>query len=151
MQEVMSVSLLWLSLLWFSLMQMKRTHNILSDEAVSFVRRAPGHLHCPVLSVITWQLQVPGRVGHCRTHRQTHLHQPKWIDGMKEKTYMSIKWKTSWVGFSSISDKSEHIFKWFEMLTLHLSFSFSFSKLLYSPSPHSLLSHFQDEPLKCSK
>lgn len=47
------------------------THDVLSDEAVSFVRRAPGRLHRPVLAIITGQLQVPGGVGHCRTH--THL------------------------------------------------------------------------------
>lgn len=53
-------------------MQMKRTHNVLSDEAVSFVRRAPGCVHCPILTVITRQLQVPGWVGHCRMDMDKH-------------------------------------------------------------------------------
>lgn len=52
---------------------MRTTHNVLSDEAVSFVRRAPGNLHLPVLTVITGQLQVPGWVGHCGdTQIDTH-------------------------------------------------------------------------------
>lgn len=47
------------------------THHVLSDEAVAFVWRAPGNLHLPVLAMIARQLQVPGWVGHCRTHRHT--------------------------------------------------------------------------------
>lgn len=48
--------------------QIKATHNVLSDEAVSFVGGAPGNLHLAILAVITGQLQVPGWVGHCGTH-----------------------------------------------------------------------------------
>jgi len=51
------------------------THNVLPDQAMALVRRVPGSLHCPLFSVITRQLQVPGRVRHCTAiHTHTHTH-----------------------------------------------------------------------------
>lgn len=54
--------------------QIKATYNVLSDDAVSFVGRAPGNLHLAILAVVTGQLQVPGCVGHCGTPRHTSVN-----------------------------------------------------------------------------
>lgn len=56
------------------------TYYILSDEAVSFVRRTPRNNHCAILTIITGQLQVPRRIRHYTTCTNTH---PKWKDLIK--------------------------------------------------------------------
>lgn len=81
------------------LVPIRTTHNVLSDEAVSFVWRAPGNLHLPVLTVVTSQLQVPGWVRHCRIQRCTYTHYIKWKDGLSTCGFDERKKTPSWVFF----------------------------------------------------